>query len=386
MVDMAPGPIPMAPQHRHRVWLEVDDGSAVRVRGAGLIGRDPAPAPGDRFEHLITLTDDTLSVSRTHLEFGIGESGLWIRDRSSTNGSVIEMNGHRAAVPPGMRVVAPAGSTIHIGAHHVTVRDIPACELMNVAAIDWGAASRAGAVHEHRHERNQDAYCAGSPVFVVADGMGGHCAGDVASREVVEALLPLVGRVPVTGAMITACLTDARARIARIAVEDGRPPGSTLSGVIATRVDGVPSWVVVNIGDSRTYRLDSDAMRQLTIDHTVVQELIDAGAIAPSAGASHPARNLLTRALLGATEHPADVSVLAMRAGDRILVCSDGLTRELDDGLIADVLQTTPDPHVAAESLITAAIRGGHDDLTALVVDVLAIRDHRSQAVRQNAA
>jgi protein phosphatase len=160
---------------------------------------------------------------------------------------------------------------------------------MNVAAIEWGAASHAGAVHEHRHECNQDAYCAGPPVFVVADGMGGHCAGDVASREVIEALLPLVGRVPVTGAMLTACLTDARARIARIAVDSGRPPGSTLSGVIATRVDGVPFWVVVNVGDSRTYRLDSDAFRQLTIDHTIVRELIDAGAIAPSAGASHPA-------------------------------------------------------------------------------------------------
>jgi protein phosphatase len=73
-----------------------------------------------------------------------------------------------------------------------------------------------------------------------------------------------------------------------------------------------------------------------------------------------------------------------MRAGDRILVCSDGLTRQLDDGLIADVLRTTPDPHVAAESLITAAIGGGgHDDLTALVVDVLAIRDHRSEAAVQ---
>jgi serine/threonine protein phosphatase PrpC len=386
MVDMAPGPTVMAPQRRPRIWLEFDDGSAVGVRGAGLIGRHPAPATGDRLEHLITLADDTLSVSRTHLEFGTGESGLWIRDRSSTNGSVIEMNGHRAAVPPGLRVPAPAGSTIHIGAHHVTVRSIPTCELMNVAAIEWGAASHAGAVHEHRHERNQDAYCAGPPVFVVADGMGGHCAGDVASREVIEALLPLVGRVPVTGAMLTACLTDARARIARIAVDSGRPPGSTLSGVIATRVDGVPSWVVVNIGDSRTYRLDSDDFRQLTIDHTVVQELIDAGAIAPSAAASYPARNLLTRALLGATEHPADVSVLAMRAGDRILVCSDGLTRELDDGFIADVLRTTPDPHVAAESLITAAIDGaGHDDLTALVVDVLAIRDHSSEAVAQNA-
>ncbi|MCW2729923.1 MAG: serine/threonine protein phosphatase [Mycobacterium sp.] len=137
MVDMAPGPTPMAPQHRPRIWLEFDDGSAVGVRGAGLIGRDPAPSPGDRFEHLITLADDTLTVSRTHLEFGTYASGLWIRDRSSTNGSVIETNGHRTAVATEMSVSAPAGSTIHFGAHRVAVRNIPACELMNVAAIEW---------------------------------------------------------------------------------------------------------------------------------------------------------------------------------------------------------------------------------------------------------
>ena len=97
MVDMAPGPTVMAPQHRPRIWLEFDDGSAVGVRGAGLIGRDPAPATGDRFEHLITLADDTLSVSRTHLEFGTGESGLWIRGRSCTNGSVSRLT---ATAPP----------------------------------------------------------------------------------------------------------------------------------------------------------------------------------------------------------------------------------------------------------------------------------------------
>jgi serine/threonine protein phosphatase PrpC len=358
---------------RPRTWLEFDDGSAVGVRGRGLMGRDPASATGDEFEHLITLADDTRSVSRTHLEFGIGESGLWIRDRSSTNGSVIEVDGRRTALQPGLRVPAPAGSTIHLGARHVTVKIIPRREVMNVATIDWGAASHVGAVHERRHEDNQDAYCAGPPVFVVADGMGGHDAGDVASREVIEALLPLVGRVPVTRAMITACLADARARVSRIAADPTRPPGSTLSGVIATRIDAVPSWVVVNIGDSRTYRLDSCAFRQLSVDHTVVQELIDGGAIPPSAASCHPARNLLTRAVMAGTEHPADISALPMRTGDRILICSDGLTRNLDDGFMAEVLRTTPSPQDAAESLIRAAIRaGGQDDLTALVVDVRA--------------
>jgi serine/threonine protein phosphatase PrpC len=372
---------PKTKPDRPLIRLEFDDGTAVVVRGRGLIGRDPAPASGERVEHLLTLADDTLSVSRTHLEFGIGESGLWIRDRSSTNGSAIEMEGRRIPIEPGLRVPAPAGCTIHLGARRVRVRTGQGHVVMDAATIDWGAATHAGAVHERRHEDNQDAYFTGPPVFVVADGIGGHCAGDVASREAVDALLPLVGQVQVTGAMLTACLSDARARIGRIAIDGGRPPGSTLSGVIATRVDGVPSWLVVNIGDSRTYRLDSDALRQLSVDHTVVQELIDRGAIPPSAASSHPARNLLTRALLAGAEHPADISVLPMRTGDRILVCSDGLTGDLDDGFIAAVLRTTSDPQIAAKSLIRAAIdEGGHDDLTALVVDVLAIRHGTSQS------
>lgn len=356
--------------------LEFDDGSTVRVRGRGLIGRDPAPAIGETVEHLVTLADGTLSMSRTHLEFGIGDSSLWIRDRFSTNGSAIEVDGRRTPIRPGSRLPAPAGCTIHLGARQVKVRTIPACVVTGVATLDWGAASHAGTSHERRHELNQDAYCVGPPVFVVADGIGGHCAGDIASREVVAALLPLVGQVQVTGAMLTDRLSDARARIARIAVDRGRPPGSTLSGVIATHVDDVPSWLVVNIGDSRTYRLDFDAFRRLSVDHTVVQELIDADAIAPSAASSHPARNLLTRALLAGTEHPADISVLPMQAGDRILICSDGLTSDVDDGSIAEVLRTSSDPQVAADNLIKAAIdAGGHDDVTALVVDVVAMRD-----------
>jgi PPM family protein phosphatase len=133
----------------------------------------------------------------------------------------------------------------------------------------------------------------------VADGIGGHCAGDLASRATVEALRPLAGHSQVTGEILTACLWNARARIAQISADLGRPPGTTLSGVVGTETHGVPSWLIVNIGDSRTYLSNSDGLRQLSVDHTVVQELIDAGAISPAEASSHPSRNLLTRALLG---------------------------------------------------------------------------------------
>jgi len=124
--------------------------------------------------------------------------------------------------------------------------------------------------------------------------------------------------------MLRACLADARARIGRIPVAQGQPPATTLSGVIATHVDNVPTWLVVNIGDSRTYRLNSDGLRQLSTDHSVVQQLIDRGAIDPSAAQSHPHRNVLTRALRPDIEYSADVWRLPMIAADRILVCSDG--------------------------------------------------------------
>jgi PPM family protein phosphatase len=350
--------------------LDFDDGFSVAVRGTGLIGRAPAPAAGESVEHCVALTDDALSLSRTHLAFGLTELGLWVRDCFSTNGSEIEVNGHRRPIQPGLQVAAPSGSTIHMGTRQMRVRVIPGRVVIGVATMDWGVATHVGAVRE----LNQDAYCLEPPVFVVADGMGGHPAGDLASREAVDEMSRLAGRAEVTGEMLTACLANARARIGRISTGRGRPPGTTLSGVIVTQVDAVPSWMVVNIGDSRTYLMNPDGFRQVSIDHSIVRELIDAGAVDPCAARSHPFRNVLTRALSAGVDHPADVWVLPMNAGDRLLVCSDGLTGEVDDGSIARVLRAIPDPQEAANELVKAAIDArGHDDVTALVIDAVAV-------------
>jgi serine/threonine protein phosphatase PrpC len=178
--------------------------------------------------------------------------------------------------------------------------------------------------------------------------------------------------------MLRACLADARARIGRIFVAQGQPPATTLSGVIATHVDNVTTWLVVNIGDSRTYSLNSGGLRQLSTDHSVVQQLIDMGAIDPCAAQSHQSRNVLTRALRADVEYSADVWRLPMIAGDRILVCSDGLTREVDDRFIASVLRAIPDPQAAANQLVKAAVdAGGHDNVTVLVIDATEVRGDR---------
>src|SRR6202011_3176347 len=180
--------------------LEFDDGSGV--------------------EHFRALKDNSLSLSRTHLEFGLEESGLWVRDCFSTNGSGIEFGGQQARLVPGQPVHAPAWSTIHFGERRAKVQDITGRARVGNATVDWGIATRIGVTHV----QNEDAFCTAAPVFVVADGLGAHHRGDVASREAIEALLTLTGRTDVTERMLQQCLSDARSRISRIPVEAARAP------------------------------------------------------------------------------------------------------------------------------------------------------------------
>ena len=239
-------------------------------------------------------------------------------------------------------------------------------------ALRWGAVSRRGAARAG----NQDSYLALPPVFAVADGMGGHAAGDVASRCVVDALCALAERNVVTEATFGACLAEARAAIARIRFDSGAPPGSTLSGAFVTRDrDGRPCWMVVNIGDSRTYRWDGRRLVQLTVDHTVAQELVEYGALAASATRSSPFGHMLTRTVLADVEHQPDIGFFPLAARDRVLVCSDGLTGQLDHATIAHVLGSATDPAQAATDVVDrVADAAGQDDTTALVVDACALR------------
>ena len=349
--------------------LEFDDRSFLVARGRGFIGRNPTPPAGEQTTHLVALTDPTGSLSRTHLEFGIGTSGLWVRDRHSTNGSEVEVDGHRTFLEPGRAVRVRPASTIHLGGRRMRVRAVDSRAVTNAVTVEWGAATHAGA----GRERNQDTFGTRPPVFVVADGIGSHCAGDLASRAAVQALLDLAQRQQVTEEAIDSAFADARARIARIPVSDGqRHPGTTLSGVIVTRFDGVPCWTVVNLGDSRTYRLDEAGLHQISVDHSIGQKLIDDGLIA-SAG-SVPLRNILNRALVGDVAHSPDVWRLPITVGDRILVCSDGVSSAVDDSTIRRVLESIRDPQEAAEALVDSATHaGGRDDVTAVVVDAVAI-------------
>ncbi len=233
--------------------------------------------------------------------------------------------------------------------------------------LRWGFGTDRGLVREN----NEDALIALDPVFAVADGMGGHEAGEVASAICVRTLagiaeLPGGGRQASAGVVQQHLLTAN----ARIREATGSRAGTTLAGLVAVERSGAPHWLVLNIGDSRVYRFSAGTLTQISVDHSAVQEMVDAGHLTPAQAAAHPRRNVVTRALGAGEEAAADFWLLPAAAGDRMLVCSDGLTGEVENEQIAAILAAEEDPQAAVDELIQAALRsGGRDNVTAIVID-----------------
>lgn len=220
---------------------------------------------------------------------------------------------------------------------------------------------------------NEDSLLAYPPVFLVADGMGGHAAGDVASRIAVEEFSQLAGRPSVTADDVHTCVHRVAARL-RETIHHDRTAGTTVAGVAIATHEGGSYWLVFNIGDSRVYCWASGELRQISVDHSVVQELIDHGEIAPHEATGHPERHVITRAIGNRAEPDPDYWLIPAAAGDRVLVCTDGLTVDVDDTGIADVLATVADPQEAAQHLVAAALAaGGQDNISVVVVDVAMV-------------
>jgi protein phosphatase len=223
-----------------------------------------------------------------------------------------------------------------------------------------------------RRELNEDSFLAQDPVFMVADGMGGHEAGEVASQLCVQTLREAAMLAPGTHAAtaqdIQHVIEDADWRI-RDAT--GARAGTTLSGAVLIEISSVPYWLVANVGDSRTYRLSQGGrLTQISVDHSEVRELVDAGQITAEEALTHPRRHVVTRALGTGEDAEADFWLLPVEDGDRLLVCSDGLTSELRDPEIHRLLASRAHPQDAVEALIDAAIHaGGRDNITVIVVD-----------------
>ncbi|WP_311246162.1 protein phosphatase 2C domain-containing protein [Microbacterium sp. WCS2018Hpa-23] len=218
---------------------------------------------------------------------------------------------------------------------------------------------------------NEDSMLVASPVFLVADGMGGHEAGDRASAAVVEAFEPLRGRT-VEVADIGEALSHAAAVVEDISAEHKRGAGSTVTGVALVEHDGAPHWLVFNVGDSRVYRHHGNDLTQLTIDHSLGQELVDAGELRPEDLASFSQRNVITRAI-GAPDSTADSWLIPVVGGERLLLCSDGLSGEVSDEAIRATLTMNGRPETAAAALVSRALKaGGRDNVSVVVIDVVA--------------
>jgi serine/threonine protein phosphatase PrpC len=242
----------------------------------------------------------------------------------------------------------------------------------SVAGVSWGVATDRGS----RRDLNEDSFLARFPVFVVADGMGGHEYGEIASAYAIGALRGLLDEPSPTEDKVRECLRRAVVRIRSIPTGSGAPPGTTVTGVLVVRGSNGPSWLVVNVGDSRTYRLAGGELAQVSTDHSEVAELVARGLLTHEQAAVHPRRHVVTRVLGGGgpDEPDPDFFPLPLDPGDRILVCSDGLSDEVADRHIAEILRTHPNPQDAAEHLVAAAlVAGGRDNVTVLVVDAPAV-------------
>lgn len=234
--------------------------------------------------------------------------------------------------------------------------------------LQAGVASDVGAVRK----ANEDSVFAGRRVFVVADGMGGHAAGDVASALAVARLARLDANEDLRPADIDRELLLANEDILGAARENPEQAdmGTTIAVLALGWFAGSQHWIVAHAGDCRVYRYAQGELNLLTADHTEVAELVAAGAIDAADAAKHPRRHIVTRAL-GSTPAPdADVLMLAPVPGERFLLCSDGLNLEVPDAEIARLLSEQPSAERAAAALVGCALRsGGRDNVSAVVVD-----------------
>jgi PPM family protein phosphatase len=242
-----------------------------------------------------------------------------------------------------------------------------------VTSLRWGSATDTGLVRRN----NQDFLLATGLVFAVADGMGGHVGGEVASRVAIDALSGALQReqdTPLSADDLVAAIRQANRSVLERAEADPALRGMGTTLTVATLVvdSGEERLAIANVGDSRAYVFSEGELTQLTEDHSVPEELVRQGQLSPEEVETHPQRHILTRALGIMPEVDADVWEVLPFAGDRVLLCSDGLVREVTDVQIASVLRRLVDPDEAARELVVRArAAGGSDNITVVIVDVV---------------
>lgn len=252
---------------------------------------------------------------------------------------------------------------------YLSGKDTPMTAAHTAMTIRYAVRSDVGL----ERDENEDSAYAGARLLAVADGMGGHAGGEVASAAVIEALKPLDTDVP-AGELLNAldhAVRQASRSLSELAEADPalRGMGTTLTALLWSG----SQLGLVHIGDSRAYLVRDGEVFQITQDHTVVQTLLADGKITADEVASHPQRSLILRALVADGGYEPDLQLREARPGDRYLLCSDGLHEVADAGDIARVLRELADPDAAAAELIKLAIDGGGpDNVTCIVADVVS--------------
>ncbi|PZU47880.1 MAG: serine/threonine-protein phosphatase [Microbacterium sp.] len=232
--------------------------------------------------------------------------------------------------------------------------------------LRWSEVTHRG----RRRDVNQDAVLAQYPLFVVADGMGGHIGGEIASASTVDRLRVVASKGDVGPKTIERALARAVTDIASHSETTDEGTGTTVTGVYLDTTGDEPTWVTLNIGDSRVYLFRDGGLAQVTTDHSVVQELIASGRLSPEEAENHPYGNVITRAVGPSDGVSPDYVRLEVVDGDRFVVCSDGLTKELTDYGILHFLLQHDDPTEAADHMLEAALEnGGRDNVTIIVLN-----------------
>ncbi|MCU1635657.1 MAG: hypothetical protein JWQ68_896 [Cryobacterium sp.] len=225
---------------------------------------------------------------------------------------------------------------------------------------------------------NEDSYLAQAPVFLVADGMGGHARGDAASQTVVRVFTEHIEPdSPSTPERILNAIHSSNDAVRALSAADDygtAVSGTTLAGVafVDTGDEIGFHWMVFNVGDSRVYAWDGSTLDQLSVDHSAVQEMVDAGFISAADAENHPERNVITRAIGADESVEADVWLLPAAGRHAFLICSDGLTKELSTVEMAAVVAAGENASGASvsEVLVAAALeRGGRDNVTVVFLE-----------------
>jgi protein phosphatase len=217
---------------------------------------------------------------------------------------------------------------------------------------------------------NEDSYLARDPLFAVADGMGGHIAGDVASATAVELIAERADQdMPHTTAELAAIVRGANAAIWEKAQSDPSLKGMGTTCTLALLEDH--ELHIAHVGDSRAYLYRGSELSQVTEDHTLVSRMVREGRLKPEEAERHPQRSIITRALGVDADVEVDELSVAIEEGDRFLLCSDGLSDYVEDSVIAETLLANPDRKTAAAELVHRTLENGApDNVTVIVADV----------------